>query len=95
VLALAAGVAHTSTAQRLRQAGTALNIPPAEIAAIVEGFFFLQGLRLRAQTNMESTSSGVNRIRPDRLNEVDRRILKESLRQARNLQSRLALDYRL
>lgn len=95
VLALAAGVAHTSTAQRLRQAGTALNIPPAEIAAIVEGFFFLQGLRLRAQTNMESTSSGVNRIRPDRLNEVDRRILKESLRQARKLQSRLALDYRL
>jgi len=95
VLALAAGVAHTSTAQRLRQTGPALNIPPSEIAAFVEGFFFLQGLRLRAQIDMESTAAGVNRVRPDRLNEVDRRILKESLRQARKLQSRLALDYRL
>jgi hypothetical protein len=27
------------------------------------------------------------------LNEVDRRILKESLRQAQRLQARLALDY--
>jgi CBS domain-containing protein len=95
VLALAAGVAHTSTAQRLRQAGPVLNIPPSEIAAIVEGFFFLQGLRLRAQMNTDADATGVNRVRPDTLNEVDRRILKESLRQARKLQSRLALDYRL
>ncbi len=36
-----------------------------------------------------------NRIDPEELNEVDRRILKESFRQARRLQKRLALDYRL
>ena len=36
-----------------------------------------------------------NRIDPSTLNEVDRRILKESLRQLRKLQSRLALDYQL
>ncbi|MBX3663897.1 MAG: CBS domain-containing protein [Burkholderiales bacterium] len=95
VLALAAGVAHTNTAQRLRQAGPALNIPASEIDGIVDGFFFLQGLRLRAQMDMGPAAAGVNRIRPDHLNEVDRRILKESLRQARKLQSRLALDYRL
>jgi CBS domain-containing protein len=36
-----------------------------------------------------------NRLDPTTLNEVDRRILKESLRQLRKLQSRLALDYQL
>lgn len=95
VLALAAGVAHTSTAQRLRQAGPLLNMPPGEVASIIEGFFFLQGLRLSAQMAKAPAEYGVNRIHPDRLNEVDRRILKESLRQARKLQSRLELDYRL
>jgi hypothetical protein len=33
-------------------------------------------------------------VAPRELNEFDRRILKESLRQARRLQQRLALDYR-
>lgn len=36
-----------------------------------------------------------NRIWIDRLNELDRRILKEALRQARKLQARLEMDYRL
>jgi CBS domain-containing protein len=95
VLALAAGVLHTSTAQRLRQAGPALNMAPVEIASAVDGFFFLQGLRLRTQLAADPAAPAVNRIRPDLLNEVDRRILKESLRQARKLQRRLELDYRL
>ena len=36
-----------------------------------------------------------NHIDPDTLNELDRRILKEAFRQARKLQSRIALDYQL
>ena len=95
VLALAAGVAHTSTAQRLRQSGPVLNMAPVEIASAVEGFFFVQGLRLRTQMAADAMAPAVNRIRPDLLNEVDRRILKESLRQAHLLQRRLELDYRL
>jgi len=95
VLALAAGVEHTGTAQRLRQAGPLLNMAPAEVASAVEGFFFVQGLRLRTQMAAEQAAAAVNRVYPDRLNEVDRRILKESLRQARKLQRRLELDYRL
>ena len=95
VLALAAGIQHTSTAQRLRQAGPALNMAPVEIASAVDGFFFIQGLRLRTQMAADPAAPVVNRIRPDLLNEVDRRILKESLRQARKLQRRLELDYRL
>ena len=34
-------------------------------------------------------------IPPDRLNEIDRRLLKETLRATRTLQQRLALDYQL
>lgn len=95
VLALAAGVPHTNTAQRLRGAGTALNLPESEIAAITEAFFFIQALRLRGQISADEASRGANQVFPSRLNEVDRRILKESLRQARKLQNRIALDYQL
>ncbi len=95
VLALAAGVEHTNTAQRLRQAGPLLNMPQEEIASISDGFFFLQALRLRGQMAADAALRGANRVNPAELNEVDRRILKESFRQARKLQSRIALDYGL
>ena len=36
-----------------------------------------------------------NRIDPDSLNHLDRRILRESLRQARRLQASLSLRYQL
>ena len=36
-----------------------------------------------------------NRIDPGRLNELDRRTLKEAFRILRELQSRLAMDYQL
>ena len=58
-------------------------------------FFFIQTLRLRSQLSAGEGSGARNRINPDLLNEVDRRILKESFRQARKLQSRLKLDYQL
>lgn len=95
VLALATGVAHTNTAQRLRQAGPRLQMPEVEVASMVEAFFFLQTLRLRGQLTAGTGSKGANRVMPAQLNEVDRRILKESFRQIRKLQSRLALDYQL
>jgi CBS domain-containing protein len=95
VLALAAGVAHTNTVQRLRQAAVKLQIPAGEVDAFVEGFYFLQTLRLRGQVATDPANRDPNRINPSSLNEVDRRILKESLRQLRKLQSRVALDYKL
>ena len=36
-----------------------------------------------------------NRVDPDSLNQLDRRILREALRQAQRLQSSLALRYQL
>lgn len=95
VLALAAGVTHTNTVQRLRQSAVVLGMPAGEVDGIIEAFFFLQTLRLRGQMSADPKVRDPNRINPDHLNEVDRRILKESLRQLRKLQSRIALDYRL
>jgi CBS domain-containing protein len=103
ILALASGVAQTNTAARLRRGGARLKMPDAEIAAMVEAFHFIQLLRLRHQhqhqnDGMGGDASGAtnpNRIDPDTLNELDRRILKEAFRQARKLQRRIALDYQL
>jgi CBS domain-containing protein len=90
VIGLATATAHTGTEQRLRQGGARLNMPGGEIDAMVEAFYFIQQLRLRSHDG-----TATNRVDPDTLNEVDRRILKECFRQARKLQSRLALDYQL
>ncbi|MDP2239183.1 MAG: DUF294 nucleotidyltransferase-like domain-containing protein [Burkholderiales bacterium] len=97
VFSLAAGISATSTAQRLREAGARLNVNEDELDAMVDAFFFIQLLRLRGQINMDEgrAPESHNRINPDKLNEIDRRILKECLRQASRLQTRLALDYRL
>ena len=92
VIALSKGIAHTSTAERLRQGGARLGMSAQETASLVEAFFFIQLLRLRRQS---ADAPASNRIDPDALNEVDRRTLKECLRQARRLQSRLELDYQL
>jgi CBS domain-containing protein len=88
VFALAEGVAETGTAERLRRAGRAIGAQDEHVAATVGAFHFLQLLRLRAQ---EANAS--NRIDPYQLNEIDQRMLKEALRQARKLQQRLQQTY--
>ena len=62
---------------------------------MVESFHYIQLLRLRHQLQDDSMGANPNRIAPEVLNELDRRILKEALRQARKLQRRIALDYQL
>jgi len=52
-------------------------------------------LRLRHQHARPQNDVHANRIAPDGLNDLDRRILKEAFLQARKLQSRLSLDYQL
>jgi len=93
VLALAHGVTHTGTAQRLRGVGEIANMEGDDIAAIVEGFYFIQLLRLRRQRSVSPGAADANRIDPATLNELDRHILKQSFRQARKLQSRIELDF--
>ncbi len=99
VFALANQVIATNTADRLRLAGEKMRMSDDEINAYVDAFHFVQLLRLRNQdvTDVAATETkpSPNRIRPDDLNELDRRILKEALRQARKLQSRLEMDFQL
>jgi CBS domain-containing protein len=96
VFSLATGVAATGTAARLRGAAPKLNIPAAEVEAWLSSFYFIQMLRLRGQHEENKAGREMdNRINPDDLNDLDRRILKESFRLARKVQSRMALDYQV
>jgi len=94
IFALANNVAMTGTAQRLRGAAEARDMA-ADVEAMIDGFYFIQLLRLRHQQDLSDGNGGANRIDPDSLNELDRHILKEAFKQARKLQDKLRLDYRL
>lgn len=94
ILALASGIDETSTPERLRAAAAQGRIGRDDVEAIVDAFFFVQRLRLRAQ--QEGTPLGLaNRVDPAKLNELDRLVLKEAFKQVKKLQGRLRLDYRL
>ena len=94
IFALAAGVTATNTVERLLQAGAVRGIPPPEVQAACDAFEYVQLLRLREQ-HRRGGESGVNpNIAPlDLLPDLDRRILREAMREARRLQQRLELDY--
>jgi CBS domain-containing protein len=109
IFALKHGVAASNTADRIRLSAAKMHMHEDEAAAIVDGFHFVQLLRLRNQeggvpqapaplggyqADDDAPPHHPNRIDPDQLNELDRRILKEALRQARKLQSRLELDFK-
>ena len=95
IYALAHGLAQTNTAERLRAARAHIGMPPAEAEALAQAFFVVQALRLRNQAPLKPGEEGANRIDPDRLNGFERQVLKAAFRQARTLQSRLALDYQI
>ena len=57
-----------------------------------------RGLDSRLQLHQQQAAQNLplsNRLDPDSLNHLDRRILRESFRQAQRLQSSLALRYQL
>jgi len=74
VLALAEGISETSTARRLRAKGE---------ASAVDGFHFIQGLRVRHG----------NRLSVESLSALERRVLKEAFREAALLQQRIRMDF--
>jgi CBS domain-containing protein len=90
---LALGIEATNTRQRLEAAGQALKLAAAEYGAWVSGFEFLQMLRLRIQLEGGAALKEPNRMAVASLNDIDQRILRESLRVARQLQQRLHMDY--
>lgn len=99
IYALATGVTVAGTVERLELAGERHGIPAAEIRAWCDAFEFIQLLRLREQhrraapANNGGAGGNANRVPLDQLSDLDRRILKEAMRQLRKLQQRLQLDY--
>ncbi len=95
ILALTYGVPETNTVRRLQAVAARMPFAPGKIAAYVDSFYFIQRLRLRHQHDLRGITAGANRIDPDTLNPLDRRILREAFKQARLLQNRLQLEYQL
>jgi CBS domain-containing protein len=97
VYSLAHALAPTNTADRLRAAAAAKVLPAAEAESMLAAFQLIQRIRLAHQATFDGfpPDDGANRIDPKRLNELDRRSLKEAFRIGRDLQSRLAMDYHL
>ena len=94
IFALAHGIPDTGTAARLRAAGALLHVESRHIDATVGAFQFLQLLRLRQQ-DQPAVAGSPNRLDPNALNEIDQRMLKEAFRQAKQVQERLRVTYRL
>lgn len=95
---LALGVAETNTRRRFEAIAHRRGLDIQRGQAWSTAFEFLQMLRLRVQLGGEGSAGWVpghpNKVEPAALNEIDRRMLKESLRIARTLQQRVELDYR-
>ncbi|AXM97660.1 putative nucleotidyltransferase substrate binding domain-containing protein [Pseudomonas plecoglossicida] len=96
LLALANGIAACNTLERLRQLVDQGVIEALDGAAYEEAYHFIQQTRMQQhQRQSRDNLPYSNRLDPDSLNHLDRRILRESLRQAQRLQSSLALRYQL
>jgi CBS domain-containing protein len=95
--ALAHGLDVQGTRARLEAAAPLMGAAEREADSWVASFEFLQMLRLQLQLGHRGPLPGPddnpNRIDVKQLNDIDRRLLKESLRAARHLQQRLQLDY--
>lgn len=93
--ALAHGLPALGTRARLEEAAPLMHVAPQEGQAWITAFEFLQMLRLQIQLGEHGeVGDNPNQIDVNRLNDIDRRMLKETMRIARSLQQRIELDYR-
>jgi len=96
LLALANGISECNTLERLRQLVAKGAMEPKDGEAYEEAYHFIQQTRM--EHHQQQTRNGLpfsNRLDPQGLNNLDRRILRESFRQAQRLQGSLALRYQL
>jgi CBS domain-containing protein len=96
LLALAHGVEDSSTLRRFAELVRLEVIDAQDGAAYEEAYHFIQQARLQLHQQQAAQDLPLsNRLDPDSLNHLDRRILRESFRQAQRLQASLALRYQL
>ena len=91
ILALGAGLADTGTVDRLRGVAGEGVVSVADAEGWIHAFHVVQDIRLGVQASVEGTPG--NLVDPARLNDFDRRLLLEALRQARSLQQMLGSRY--
>ncbi|WJN59165.1 putative nucleotidyltransferase substrate binding domain-containing protein [Pseudomonas sp. SO81] len=96
LLALAHGIGESSTLRRFAELVRLRVIDAQDGAAYEEAYHLIQQMRLQLHQQQAAQGLGFsNRLDPDSLNHLDRRILRESFRQAQRLQASLALRYQL
>jgi CBS domain-containing protein len=93
ILALGAGMAATGTADRLRAVAGAGVVSAADAESWIHAFHAVQGIRLAVQAAADGVPG--NLVHPSRLNDFDRRVLLEGLRQARTMQQLLRSRYHI
>ena len=96
VFALANGVGAANTLERMDELARKGVFDAKDANAWKEAYSLIQAIRMRAHNEMlENKEPLTNYIDPDDLNPLDRRILRESFRQAQRLQQKLELAYQL
>jgi len=96
IIALASNVSETNTIARIKQAVEKGTLRKESADSWLEAYQYIQLLRMRNHRRQSHNGKELNNfLDPDELNELERRILKESFRQARKIQTKLALDYQL
>ncbi|MDO5680686.1 MAG: DUF294 nucleotidyltransferase-like domain-containing protein [Pelistega sp.] len=96
IMALQAGVETSNTVQRFEEAGPIFGLKEAEINGCIETFLFIQLLRMQHHFKQSRNNQPLsNEIKPSELDTLKKRVLREAFRVIRNLQSSLALKYRL
>ena len=94
IFALAAGVTATNTLERFAGVAKARNLSPVDVDAWVRGVSLHPAPAPALNAAQQARGLPLhNHLDPATLNDLDRRILKEALRQARKLQSRLTRDF--
>ncbi|GGY64784.1 putative nucleotidyltransferase substrate binding domain-containing protein [Marinobacter zhanjiangensis] len=96
VFALANGVATANTLGRMEELAKKGVFDAKDANAWQEAYSLIQAIRMRAhQEQLQQGEELSNYINPDNLNPLDRRILRESFRQAQRLQQKLEVTYQL
>ena len=96
VLALSHGIESSNTLERFRQLVSKGVIERLDGDAYAEAYHFIQLIRMQQhQQQARNELAYTNRIYPDELNHLDRRILREAFRQAQRLQTSISFRYQL
>ncbi|MCP5161677.1 MAG: CBS domain-containing protein [Hahellaceae bacterium] len=96
LFALEHNLHQQNTLERFRELAERKLIQAKDAEAWIEAYSLIQLIRMRHHSALHQRDEPPsNRLNPDDLNELDRRILRESFRQAQRLQRILELRYNL